>query len=361
MRLTFLITIDPVKGLPLLNFLLHSLNLQTGRNFDVVFYNQTLLSESDVFAQLRVRPEFNYRFFSIERQQFLGNYPLWDLYALHQRLLEGDLLGDYFMSMHMEEFLDVDYVDNVTKVLEASGLDILLANLCRTGVDGAKIADILETQTADAFADYLDACRLKRAPHWSFLPFPASLRGKLKVLKWNFGKILNFDFRRRLIPTQTGYNRLRVYYEDLYFMSRAFARRYDWFLSGHSMYFEDVHLCNVPGVCELGREIAKLTPFPAYFNLSKIYHLNHSKFYYQLDDPGFTEALLALKTDDLLLRTLQDAVRMYQDGSLTKQEALRYTRRNPQGTGTQNLNFKYHIEAVRAARNGKPACTEPRK
>src|SRR3990172_2692238 len=39
MRLTFIISIDPVKGLSLLNLLLHSLNLQTRKNFDVVFYN----------------------------------------------------------------------------------------------------------------------------------------------------------------------------------------------------------------------------------------------------------------------------------------------------------------------------------
>lgn len=65
MRLTFIISIDPVKGVSLLNVLLHSLNLQTRKNFDVVFYNQTLLSESEVFAQLQVRPEFNYRFFKV--------------------------------------------------------------------------------------------------------------------------------------------------------------------------------------------------------------------------------------------------------------------------------------------------------
>ena len=73
MRLTFIISIDPVKGIPLLNFVLHSLNLQTRKNFDVVFYNQTRVSESQVFAQLRVRPQFDCRFFSVER--FLGNFP----------------------------------------------------------------------------------------------------------------------------------------------------------------------------------------------------------------------------------------------------------------------------------------------
>ena len=128
MRLTFIITIDPVKALALLDMLLHSLNMQTRDNFDVVFYNQTLLNESDVLAQLRIRPEFNYRFFSVDRQSFLGNFPLWDLFTFHRQLLETDLLGDYFMSLHMEEFFDIDYVENVTRVLETTGFDILLAH-----------------------------------------------------------------------------------------------------------------------------------------------------------------------------------------------------------------------------------------
>jgi len=360
MRLTFIITIDPVKGVSLLNILLHSLNLQTRKNFDVIFYNQTLLGEGDLFGQLRVRPEFAYRFFSVERQQFLGNYPLWDLYTLHQRLLEGNLLGDYFMSMHMEEFLDIDYVEKVTRVLGTTGFDILFSNLCRTWVDGAQIMDILQAQTARAFDDYLRVCGLKRAPHWTFPRFPRSVRGKVRVLKENFGKVLNFGFRGQLVPNWKGYNKLRAYYEDLYFMSRGFAQRYDWFLSGRRMYFEDIQPCDIPGVCELGRELAKLTDFPNYFNLSKIYHVNHLKFYYQLQDAGFTQGLLALKTDDTLLRTLQDAIRMYQAGSITLQEALRYTRRNDHGTGTQNLNFKYHMEALQKATDGKLASPDSR-
>ena len=56
MRLTFIISIDPVKGISLLNLLVHSLNLQTRKNFDVIFYNQTLLNESDLFARLQNQP-----------------------------------------------------------------------------------------------------------------------------------------------------------------------------------------------------------------------------------------------------------------------------------------------------------------
>ena len=359
MQLTFIITVDPVKGLSLLNTALHALNLQTQKNFNVVFYNQTLFEEAEIFAQLQVRPEFDYRFFSVDREHFLGNYPLWDLYTLHQRLLDAGLLGDYFMSMHMEEFLDIDYVEKVTQVLSATGFDILLGNLCRTRIDGTGVSDILQAKTAREFDDFLLKRGLKEALHWTFLPLPRSRRAKLRVLKGNLPKVLNFGFRRRLVPSRKGYNKLGAYYEDLYFMSRAFARRYDWFLVGQRMHFEDVHLCNVPGVCELGRELAMLTDFPNYFNLSRIYHVEHRKFYYQLQDKEFTEGLLALKTEDPLLETLQEAIRMYRSGSITLEKALLYTRRNPKGTGTQNLNYKYHMRALEAARKSNPNGSGP--
>ena len=358
MRLTFIISIDPVKGISLLNLLLHSLNLQTRKNFDVVFYNQTLLSESEVFAQLRVHPEFDYRFFKVER--FLGNFPLWDLYTFHRRLLEEDRLGDYFMSMHMEEFFDVDYVEKVTRVLETTGFDILLGNLCRTPFHGAEIMDILKTDSAEAFADYLCARKLRQAPHWAFSSCPASLSGKLRFLRRNWQKLADFGLRTRLAQSRKGYRKLAGHYEDLYFMRQEFARRYNWFLPGRRMYFEDIQPCDIPGVCELGRELAKLTDFPAYFNLSKIYHVNHSKFYYQLQDAGFTEALLALETDEPLLQTLQEAVRMYRAGTVTLAQALRYTRENPAGTGTQNLNYKYHMEVIEKARTSVGYARESR-
>src|SRR5262245_3567450 len=218
MRLTFIISIDPVKGLFLLNVLLHSLNLQTRKNFDVVFYNQTLLDESDIFAQLRTRPDFNYRFFSVDRRHFLGNFSLWGLYTLHRQLLGADLLGDYFMSLHMEEFFDTDYVENVTRVLEATGFDILLGNLCRTWVDGIQIADILTTGTAREFADYLRARGLKKARHWVFQPLPASPLAKLRALREHYHKFADFGFCTRLVPSREGYTKLPTHYEDLYFM-----------------------------------------------------------------------------------------------------------------------------------------------
>jgi hypothetical protein len=344
MRLTFIVTIDPVKGLPLLNTLIHSLNLQTQKNFNVVLYNQLPINETEMFARLQIHPEFAYRCFSVER--FLGNYPLWDIYALHRQLLDADLLGDYFMAVHMEEFFDVDYVENATGVLESAGLEILFGNLSRTALDGSHIDDLVARRTARDFDAELRKYGLKDARHWTFQSLPRSALGKLSIAKQNCRKFLDFGCRTQLVPSRSGYTKLSANHEDLYFMSKGFAKRYDWFLSGRSMYFEDIHLCEQPGVCELSREIAKLTDFPNYFNLSKIYHVNHSKFYYQLQDAEFSEALLALNTTDPVLQTLQKALRMYRAGIVTLEEALLYTRQNVEETGTQNLNYKYHMHAI---------------
>lgn len=78
--------------------------------------------------------------------------------------------------------------------------------------------------------------------------------------------------------------------------------------------------------------------------------MNHTKFYYQFEDKDFTDALLSLKTDDRLLQTLQEAVRMYRFESVSLETALRHTRRNAEGTGSQNLNYKYHMRAIEKTR-----------
>jgi hypothetical protein len=350
MRLTFIITIDPVKGLELLNVLLHSLNLQTQKHFNVVFYNQTVLTEAEVFSRLQIRPAFDYRFYAVAREQFLGNFPLWDLYGLHCQLLAGDFVGDYFMALHMEEFFDVDYVEHVTQVLETAGMDILFGNLSRTSLAADRLASLLSTRSAAELDGYLHAHGLKQASHWVFQPFPAGLRRRLGTFRKNLRKSIDFEWRTRLRATASGYSKLPTYHEDLYFMRTGFAREYKWFLPGRRMYFEDIHLCDKPGVCELGIELAKLTAFPLYFNRGRIYHITHRKYYYQLQDAGFTDALLALQTDDLILQHLQTAVRMYRAGSATLEEALQHARHNAEGTGSQNLNYKYHMQVIEEAR-----------
>jgi hypothetical protein len=343
MRLTFIVTIDPVKDLALLGVLVHSLNLQTRKTFDVVFHNQTLLAEDEIFASARCRPNFKYAFLSIPREQFLGSFPVWDLYAFHAQALQSDLLGDYFMSVHMEEFFDVNYVESATRVLDRNGFDILFGNLSHTSAGVDAVSEITATRTAEEFELHLQRSGLKNAVHRRLHASFGSRRERLKK-RLRIGR-RDFD----LTPNAGGYTRLGAYHEDLYFMRKEFARRYDWFLAGRAMYFEDIHICEQPGVCELSTELAKITAFPVYLNASKLYHLSHGVFYYQLEDPAFTDGLLALPTDDPALCALKKAIATYRSGHFSLREALTYTRQNEERTGTQNLNYRYHLDAIRAA------------
>ncbi len=349
MQLTFIVTIDPVKDLSLLKASIHSLNLQTHRNFDVIFHNQTLLDTEEIFARLGIRPAFSYTVAPVARENFLGTFPVWDLYAVHAAALQADAVGDYVMSVHMEEFFDTDYVEKATEVLQRTGFDILLGNLCRTVLDEHAVADLVAAQTPAEFQDFLRRNKLKRSPHWAFPPNPDSPLARLKNAPKQASAFWDFGLRTRLTATESGYTQLPIYREDLYFMRTEFARRYDWFLAGKHMYFEDVHVCQQAGVCELAPELAKLTPFPVYLNASRAYHLKHRRFYYQLDDRAFTDGILALHSEDPGLRTLQQAIELYRAGRLTRAEALLHTRQNPAGTGTQNLNYRYHIDAIRSA------------
>ena len=357
MRLTFIVTIDPIKQPVLLNALVHSLNLQTEKNFDVVFYNQTRLAGGEILRRLRVAPRFDHSFVSVPREDFLGDYPLWDLYALHAELLEAGRLGDYFMSIHMEEFFDVDYVEQATRVLSATRLDILFGNLCRTALDENAIEELIATRTAGELEDYLRRTKFKSAPHWSFPWREPShglgLRNKAKSVAawWAFGGRTGFA------PDRSGRTKRNRYVEDLYFMRREFAERYDWFLSGRRLYLEDVHICQQAGVCDLAAEIAVLTSFPMYLNASRAYHLRHRVFYYQLEDRAFTDRILALRTDDPALCSLQEAIEMYRSGAMTLVEALGHARRNAHLSGTQNLNYRYHIEGIRRASMTRPHGT----
>ena len=45
-------------------------------------------------------------------------------------------------------------------------------------------------------------------------------------------------------------------------MSRRFAETHNWFLKGHRLYFEDIHICQQPGVCELGPLSQSSRPSP---------------------------------------------------------------------------------------------------
>lgn len=355
MKITFVVTIDPVKDLRLLGLLVHSLNLQTCQAFDVVFYNQTLLSEDDIFSRLSVQPRFPYRFFGIERGDFCGNYPMWDLYAFHATLLERGLLNDYFMALHIEEFPDAGYVEHALSVLERNRFDIMFGNMTSTRLTYDTARPLLDLSTGSAFDRSLERAGVTRARHWGYPPH-GPVAKSWSELQINLTKLLLFRFRSRLRPTAAGYVVMRRYVaEDLYFMKRDFAERYNWFLRGHRMYFEDIHICEQEGVCELGRELRRITTFPVYFNRRRIYHVQHARHYYQLVDEGFTSAMLERRADDPILVALQEAIRMYRSGELSLTQALTYTRQNPKRTGTQDLNYAYHMLYLRDGGHGPVA------
>jgi len=343
MKLSIIVTIDPVKDLGLLDLLIKSLNVQTRKSFNVFFYNQTLMTEREILDGATVKPEFPYQFFSVSAENFLGRYPLWDLYGFHAFLLERHLLQEYFMSLHMEEFLDVDYVETVGDILQRERFDILFGNLRATGKGLDEFRPLLEAATLEGFDSYLKNQGTKKAEHWSWQRGKYASGGNGNIFqKLNQGS--NWDFGNK------GFVKVDAYVaEDLYLMKRAFAERHNWFLKGHAMYFEDVHICEQKGVCELGKEIAKLTEFPVYFSKSNIYHVDHRRYYYQLEDEEFTRQMLAYETDEPILRSLKRAITKLKKGELTLEDALRYTRQNPEQQGTQNLNYKYHMAQLKGA------------
>jgi hypothetical protein len=62
-----------------------------------------------------------------------------------------------------------------------------------------------------------------------------------------------------------------------------------------------------------------------------------------LVDDEFTTLMLNYETDDPILNALKRAITMYREGKLSFKQALTYTRKNSDGNGTQNLNYKYHM------------------
>src|SRR5690242_11282378 len=166
MRLTLLVTIDSVKPLRLLDVLIHSLNLQTSDDFDVVFFNQTPLPESQLQAQLRCAPLFPHSYWTLPHSDFLGEHPLWDLYAFHTAMLDDGRIGDYLMSLHMEEFLDSDYIEEVSRLLDEHSFDILFGNLRRTGLTVDSASYLLTCSSPD-FQRALTHMGAAVSPHWS--------------------------------------------------------------------------------------------------------------------------------------------------------------------------------------------------
>jgi hypothetical protein len=220
MRLTLLVTIDSIKPLNLLEILVHSLNLQTSQNFDVIFCNQTLLSESRLKNQLRCAPRFSHSFWTLPSSAFFGEYPLWDLYAFHAAMIDEGRIGDYLMSLHMEEFLDSDYIAEVSNLLSDHPFDILLGNLRRTSLTADQASFLLKCDSPQDFQRALAYIGAATSPHWS-------VRTDSKP-------------DAAFAPTPERFHQLPEYaQEDLYLMSRRFAETHNWFLKGHHLYLEE--------------------------------------------------------------------------------------------------------------------------
>ena len=118
---------------------------------------------------------------------------------------------------------------------------------------------------------------------------------------------------------------------------------------GRHLYFEDIHICQQKGVCELGPELQRVTRFPVYFNQRRIYHVPHLTYYYQLLDEEFTAGLLAHPANDPVLEAHRTAIGRLRACEFTLQQALDYTRQNAEGTGTQNLNYRLHMRGMAEA------------
>ena len=336
MIITYIVTISPVIPIELMNMLVHSMNMQTNKNFDVIFYNQTKYDEDELIGSLFKIPLFRYSFHSIDKEFFFGDYPLWDLYKFHQFLLDNNLLADYFMSLHMEEFLDSDYTDKILEVLTCNQFDVLMGNLHSTSLLYKDTNDILETLNLTDFDLAIEKLCDKQIHKWS-----------LQNKKWfltrhpiaNLKKSQMLGYRKTLSQTAEGYTQLDKYlFEDIYAMSTNFAKRNSWFDSPHQLYFEDIHINW--GLTSL---VKKLTAFPVYLNSSKVYHMIHGKYYYQVENEEFANRILKLVSANPVVLSLQKAIEMYRNSNMTAGEALRYSRRN----GTVKQNIEFHKENLK--------------
>ncbi|MBD3342224.1 MAG: hypothetical protein GF353_24190 [Candidatus Lokiarchaeota archaeon] len=337
MKISYIITISPVIEMEYLNILIKSLNLQTVQDFNVIFYNQTVNTEKEIFDTLQIKPNFNYKFFSIESEYFFGNYPIWDLYGFHQMLIENEILEDYHMSLHPEEFLDIDYTEKILNVLEKYSIDILMGNLHSTNYSYMDFCKLNEVNNSRDFSLFLQKKNLSESMKWKISSKPFFLtRYPLK----------NFILKKALHPgngdkqNNAGFKKLNYYLEDVFVMSTDFAQKYNWYNSEIKLYFEDIHINRT-----LESLMKKITNFPLYFTEAKIYHLNHGKYYYQIEDYQFTKEFLNYNTQNPILLSLKKAIKYYQNGNITAKAALRLSRNE----GTVDVNYKFHKKNIEDA------------
>ena len=343
MKLTYIVTVNPVIPLKYLNMLVHSLNLQTSKDFDVVFYNQTRLPHDTMIKSLAIRPDFEYSFFDVPEEHFFGQYPVWDLFGAHQSLLEQGRLGDYFMSLHMEEFLNPTYTECASRVLSKTGLDILLGNLHATPFVYEDVAGMLNTTSAESFSTEISQHGIDSAIKWGMTAKPFFVTRSLSTAIKRAQVLSMLRWKKQLRPTSDGFTLLGEYMlEDIFFMSTKFALNSSWYACEPHLYFEDIHINSA-----LAGILNQVTTFPAYLNTSKAYHLEHGRYYYQLEDAEFARGFLAFHTENEALQTLKEAIRLYRDGNgLAVNEALRLSRKNTVTRGVSDISVDYHTKMI---------------
>ena len=347
MKLSYIITIAPVIPVDYLVPLIVSLNLQTSSDFDVIFYNQTTRGAQEIFSSLPVQCNFDYQFFSIDQRNFFGTYPIWDLYGFHNFLLTNDLVNDYFMSLHMEEFLEPEYTAKALTVLEDTSLDILMGNLHRTPYRYNDVGQLCVATDSDQFQSVLHKMRIDKSPKWGLPPGLLSIGRRPRTIRNNIAKYKTLGWKRQLSPTQGGYTYLENYlFEDIFFMSKKFATEFEWYDMRVNLYFEDIHINS-----SLESALKEILDFPVYLNNAKAYHLEHDKFYYQIADDKFALSLLTYETENPILTSLKEAITFYRNGKYSSvRDAIRISRRNLASTGSADLNYKLHLQNIKAGR-----------
>jgi hypothetical protein len=348
MKISYIITINPVIPIDYLNALINSLNLQSCKEFDVIFYNQTRNNEAKIFSLLHVTCDFKYKFFSIEDRYFLGKYPIWDLYGFHQFLLDNDLVNDYFMCLHMEEFFDPDYTEKVLDVLDKNDFDIILGNLHQTKYFYHDVKELTNLNNAASFSNYLKQKEIDESIKWGLPSKPFFISRSPKNVLKNFKKLNELKWKKQFDSTENGFSKIKNYLlEDIFIMSKEFANKYQWYNSKIKLYFEDIHVN-----FSLEYILKKITQFPVYFNKSKVYHLKHKKFYYQIEDEEFSTKMLEYKTNNPVLNALKESINLYRaNNNISVQEAVRLSRKNEYDSGTADINYSFHLENIREALN----------
>src|SRR5262249_44952283 len=154
-----------------------------------------------------------------------------------------------------------DYIEEVSNLLGEHSFDILFGNLRRTGLTVDAASHLMRCSSSPDFQRTLTHMGAAASPHWS-VRAPAARLSPLRLWRGNRRASAITDSKpdAAFDPTPHGFHQFPEYEdEDVYLMSRRFAERHNWFLKGHHLYFEDIHFCQQPGVCELGPILAKLT------------------------------------------------------------------------------------------------------